>query len=274
MLPRAADGRDPTRLFGTYNTVATLAGSLGALAAGGPRCSTSVAASPARLSGRVAGAGCSSRRVSPRRSNAATARARDAPALGELARRSSAGWRAVRARLFGGGFVTQAFIAYWFSREVRHVAGNARRRVLRGRDPAGGLVPGRRSARRPDRAAAHDGLHPPPVERAARADPVRAEARRRRSRCCSPASRSRRWTCPTRQAYVVGGRRPERAHRRRRLHEHGPLRVAAVGAARCRPDHAGPLGAPFVIALTVSNSSTTSPVPVLFRDADRRDPAS
>src|SRR6266480_1794975 len=33
MLPHAAGGADPTRLFGTYNTVATLAGSLGALLA-------------------------------------------------------------------------------------------------------------------------------------------------------------------------------------------------------------------------------------------------
>ena len=33
MLPHAAEGRDPTRLFGTYNTVATLAGSAGALLA-------------------------------------------------------------------------------------------------------------------------------------------------------------------------------------------------------------------------------------------------
>lgn len=31
MLPHAAEGRDPTPLFGTYNTVATLAGSAGAL---------------------------------------------------------------------------------------------------------------------------------------------------------------------------------------------------------------------------------------------------
>jgi MFS family permease len=31
MLPQAAEGRDPTPLFGTYNTVATLAGSAGAL---------------------------------------------------------------------------------------------------------------------------------------------------------------------------------------------------------------------------------------------------
>ena len=34
MLPSAAGGLDATRLFGTYNTVATLAGSAGALAAG------------------------------------------------------------------------------------------------------------------------------------------------------------------------------------------------------------------------------------------------
>jgi predicted MFS family arabinose efflux permease len=33
MLPHAAGAHDPTRLFGTYNTVATLAGSLGALVA-------------------------------------------------------------------------------------------------------------------------------------------------------------------------------------------------------------------------------------------------
>ncbi len=33
MLPHAAEGRDPTPLFGTYNTVATLAGSAGALLA-------------------------------------------------------------------------------------------------------------------------------------------------------------------------------------------------------------------------------------------------
>ena len=31
MLPQAAGGADPTRLFGTYNAIATLAGSLGAL---------------------------------------------------------------------------------------------------------------------------------------------------------------------------------------------------------------------------------------------------
>src|SRR6059058_2959811 len=33
MLPHAAGEHQPTRLFGTYNTVATLAGSLGALLA-------------------------------------------------------------------------------------------------------------------------------------------------------------------------------------------------------------------------------------------------
>src|SRR5262249_13849372 len=33
MLPHTAEGSDPTRLFGTYNTVATLAGSFGALVA-------------------------------------------------------------------------------------------------------------------------------------------------------------------------------------------------------------------------------------------------
>src|SRR5262249_26991395 len=33
MLPNAAEGHNPTRLFGTYNTIAAVAGSLGALAA-------------------------------------------------------------------------------------------------------------------------------------------------------------------------------------------------------------------------------------------------
>jgi MFS family permease len=36
MLPAAAGPHDPTRLFGTYNTIATLAGSLGALASATP----------------------------------------------------------------------------------------------------------------------------------------------------------------------------------------------------------------------------------------------
>jgi len=37
MLPHATEGRDPTRLFGTYNTVATLAGSAGASHWSAPR---------------------------------------------------------------------------------------------------------------------------------------------------------------------------------------------------------------------------------------------
>ena len=37
MLPSAAEGHDPTRLFGTYNTIAAVAGSFGALAAICPR---------------------------------------------------------------------------------------------------------------------------------------------------------------------------------------------------------------------------------------------
>src|SRR5205823_14322696 len=37
MLPHAGDRRSPARLFGVYNVVATLAGSLGALAAAGTK---------------------------------------------------------------------------------------------------------------------------------------------------------------------------------------------------------------------------------------------
>ena len=51
MLPHTAGDQDPTRLFGTYNTVATLAGSVGALLAlvGSSPDGCSVIRSPPRL---------------------------------------------------------------------------------------------------------------------------------------------------------------------------------------------------------------------------------
>jgi predicted MFS family arabinose efflux permease len=117
MLPRTVAG-DPTRLYGTYNTIATLAGSLGALAAALPSLVTdgspqhwllaypicALAAFPlaARLSGRV-----------------------DVePLPGGIPHRPLTRSKTIVRRMaalfaldsFGGGFVVQAFIAYWFTR--------------------------------------------------------------------------------------------------------------------------------------------------------------
>jgi MFS family permease len=113
MLPSAAGERDATSLFGTYNTVATLAGSLGALAAG---LTLFVDVEPQRLllvyvAVAVAGAVVTlglSESVEPTRS---TARAPLGRSRGVV--RRLAGLFALDS--FGGGFVTQAFIAYWFT---------------------------------------------------------------------------------------------------------------------------------------------------------------
>lgn len=113
MLPSAAGDRDATRLFGTYNTVATLAGSLGALAAG---LTAFLDVEPQRLllvyavvavAGAVLTSGLSDA-VEPvvRNAQASLQRSRG------IVRRLS-GLFALDS--FGGGFVTQAFIAYWFT---------------------------------------------------------------------------------------------------------------------------------------------------------------
>jgi predicted MFS family arabinose efflux permease len=112
MLPHAAGEHDPTRLFGTYNTVATLAGSLGALIA-------LVGSSPEWLLAYplAAGAGL-----------LALTRLSRAVELGhELEGESRPPLhrsRGIVMRLsglfaldsFGGGFVPQTFIAYLFTR--------------------------------------------------------------------------------------------------------------------------------------------------------------
>jgi MFS family permease len=118
MLPHAAESCDPTRLFGAYNTIATLAGSLGALAAGGPTlldtgsqrwllaypiAATAALVVAARLSPAV-GAG---RELEPdprsplHRSRGIVLRLSGLFALDS----------------FGGGFVVQTFIAFWFARK-------------------------------------------------------------------------------------------------------------------------------------------------------------
>jgi MFS family permease len=112
MLPAAAGPHDPTRLFGTYNTIATLAGSLGALASAIPALVDGVeqrwlllypfAAALALLVAIGLSAAVDSApggtRVQLRRSRAAVFR------LSQLFALDS----------FAGGFVIQSFIAYFF----------------------------------------------------------------------------------------------------------------------------------------------------------------
>jgi MFS family permease len=116
MLPEVAGTTDPTRLFGTYNTVATLAGSLGALAAGGPALlglssqRWLLAYSAAALASLVAAFGLSpavERVVTPEPKPPLHRSRRIVLRLSGLFALDS----------FGGGFVTQAFIAYVFVRE-------------------------------------------------------------------------------------------------------------------------------------------------------------
>ena len=115
MLPSAAEGHDPTRLFGTYNTIATLAGSLGALAAIATRL---VDVEPQRFLLVYPVAAAAAIVVAAGLTATVEARRGDPPRRGDHSRVARH-----RARLsalfaldsFGGGFVTQAFLAYWFT---------------------------------------------------------------------------------------------------------------------------------------------------------------
>lgn len=113
MLPSAAAGRDPTRLYGTYNTVATLAGSLGALAAGA---TVLFDVEPQRLLLVYAVVGVVGAMLTLGLSDAVEAGART---IGPPLQRSRGTVRRLSGLFaldsFGGGFVTQAFIAYWFT---------------------------------------------------------------------------------------------------------------------------------------------------------------
>jgi MFS family permease len=114
MLPEASEGHDPARLFGTYNTIATLAGSLGALAAISTRF---VDVEPQRLLLAYPFAAVVAIVVAVGLSATVESRRPAEP------RRPLERSRGVVARLsglfaldsFGGGFVTQAFLAYWFT---------------------------------------------------------------------------------------------------------------------------------------------------------------
>lgn len=110
MLPHAAGEHDPTRLFGLYNTVATLAGSLGALAAGLPGGQRLLLAYPVcaalglpvarRLSGAVEVPAAGKQGAPLDRSRGIVLRLSGLFALDS----------------FGGGFVVQTFLAYWLTR--------------------------------------------------------------------------------------------------------------------------------------------------------------
>jgi predicted MFS family arabinose efflux permease len=113
MLPHTAEGRDPTPLFGTYNTVATLAGSVGALIAlAGSSAELLLVYPVAAAAGLVA-----SRHLSPAVEVGQELTPEPRPAL----HRS----RVIVAKLsglfaldsLGGGFVPQTFIAYLFTRK-------------------------------------------------------------------------------------------------------------------------------------------------------------
>jgi MFS family permease len=117
MLPHAAGERSVTRLFGAYNVVATLAGSLGALAAGLP---SVLGSEPQRwllVYPLAAAAGIvAARRLSAEMEVDRRRVVRRAPL--HRSRRMVVRLSALFALdSFGGGFVVQTFIAYWFTRE-------------------------------------------------------------------------------------------------------------------------------------------------------------
>jgi predicted MFS family arabinose efflux permease len=113
MLPHAAEGRDTTRLFGTYNTTATLAGSAGALIA-----LTGSSAQWLLLYPIAAAAGL----VAIHRLSAAVEVGHELMSEPRQPLHRSRGIVARLSVLFaldslGGGFVPQTFIAYLFTRK-------------------------------------------------------------------------------------------------------------------------------------------------------------
>ena len=114
MLPSAVGGGgDPTRLFGTYNTVATLAGSAGALAAA---LVPVLGVEPQRLLLVYVAVGVVGAFVARGLSESLEATRRTAVAPLDRSRGIVRRLSALFALdSFGGGFVTQAFIAYWFT---------------------------------------------------------------------------------------------------------------------------------------------------------------
>ena len=119
MLPHTAAAGDTSRLFGTYNTVATLTGSLGALAAALP--SLLGAASSQRWLLVYPIAAALAFPFAARLSQSIEAPVAQAGERRTPLRKSKGIVRRMSALFaldsFGGGFVIQSFIAYWFTRK-------------------------------------------------------------------------------------------------------------------------------------------------------------
>jgi MFS family permease len=123
MLPSGLDTTDRTRVFGRYNIVAVIAGSLGALAAGGPALARHLwhglpndqrfflVFVPVGIVGFLLSTRLTDKVEEGRRLNASTKPLGDSrPVVFKLA-------GLFAADAFGGGFVIQSFIAFWFSKK-------------------------------------------------------------------------------------------------------------------------------------------------------------
>lgn len=115
MLPRAAGETPPARLFATYNTVATMTGSLGALAAGGPAL-LHTGSTRWLLAYPIAAALALplALRLTPAVEEPGTTHARGRLDRSRPVVRQLAALFALDS--FGGGFVPQTFIAYLLAR--------------------------------------------------------------------------------------------------------------------------------------------------------------
>ena len=118
MLPQTAGPGQTSRLFGTYNTVATLTGSLGALAAGLPALLD--AATPQRWLLIYPLAAAAAFPFAARLSSGIEPIAAPGPERHSRLRQSKGIVQRMSVLFaldsFGGGFVIQSFIAYWFTR--------------------------------------------------------------------------------------------------------------------------------------------------------------
>ena len=253
MIATELQGRAQVRGFGTYNAVAAVAGSLGALAAGltdvlhdalerrAHAAHWFLALVPGALLGlaialrltpgvegdaATAGRAGPARRSRPRSSAWPSSSPSTPSAAGSRCRRSSpTGWAP------GSAPRTEQVGVLFFVLGLLQTA----------------LVPGRAEAGRAVRAAAHDGVHPPAVEPAARRRRVRAHLRRRGGAADGP-DRAVADGRPDPPGLRHGARRPGRAHRRP-----PPTRTpCATSPARSvrrwpRPAQQIALGLPFVI---------------------------
>lgn len=123
MLATELSRRESIRGFGLYNAIATAAGSLGALAAGGPTALRHFFPAlpinqrffllfvPVALAGAIVAWSLSPKIEAPTRVPASSVRQRLGPSRPIITRLAAL----FAVDSFGGGFVVQAFIAYWFS---------------------------------------------------------------------------------------------------------------------------------------------------------------